>query len=197
VRRAEPLAPDLAGGATFGRAEEVLQRHVHEPAFRVGQELLVFPKLAADVHAAPAFVPQLREHFQGAVDVHRLDEADREARGHGRKAVPRREQAAGLVERRANESAVDEPRCGLVLLAERERCAVLAQTLRRGGGEPYAGWIVATAPTARVVVRRNLQRIPPRSKWALKKFSEPDVAIAAEAEISRASVAAATICAKR
>ena len=41
------------------------------------------------------------------------------------------------------------------------------------------------------------QRMPPRSKCALKKFSEPDVAIAAEAEISSASVAAATICAKR
>ena len=39
--------------------------------------------------------------------------------------------------------------------------------------------------------------MPPRSKWALKKFSEPDVAIAAEAEISSASVAAATIWAKR
>jgi hypothetical protein len=31
----------------------------------------------------------------------------------------------------------------------------------------------------------------------LKKFSEPAVAMAALAEISRASVAAATICAKR
>jgi hypothetical protein len=39
--------------------------------------------------------------------------------------------------------------------------------------------------------------MPPRSKWALKKFSEPEVAIAAEAEISSASVAAATIWAKR
>ena len=35
--------------------------------------------------------------------------------------------------------------------------------------------------------------MPPRSKCALKKFSEPDVAIAADAEISRASVAAATM----
>ena len=40
-------------------------------------------------------------------------------------------------------------------------------------------------------------RSPPRSKWALKKFSEPEVAIDADAEISSASVAAATICAKR
>ena len=57
--------------------------------------------------------------------------------------------------------------------------------------------VVAAPEAGRVVMRRDLQRIPPRSKWALKKFSEPDVAIAAEAEISSASVAAATICANR
>ena len=39
--------------------------------------------------------------------------------------------------------------------------------------------------------------MPPRSKWARKKFSEPAVAIAEEAEISSARAAAATICAKR
>jgi hypothetical protein len=43
----------------------------------------------------------------------------------------------------------------------------------------------------------GLHRMPPRSWWALKKFSDPAVAIAAEAEISSASVAAATICASR
>ena len=40
-------------------------------------------------------------------------------------------------------------------------------------------------------------RSPPRSKCARKKFSEPAVAIAADALISSASAAAATICAKR
>jgi hypothetical protein len=39
--------------------------------------------------------------------------------------------------------------------------------------------------------------MPPRSWCARKKFSLPAVAIAAEALISRASAAAATICAKR
>ena len=57
--------------------------------------------------------------------------------------------------------------------------------------------VVAAPEAGRVVVRRDLQRMPPRSKCALKKFSEPEVAIAAEAEISSASVAAATIWAKR
>jgi hypothetical protein len=41
------------------------------------------------------------------------------------------------------------------------------------------------------------QRSPPRSWWALKKFSLPAVAIEAEALISRQSAAAATIWAKR
>src|SRR5829696_38337 len=40
-------------------------------------------------------------------------------------------------------------------------------------------------------------RRPPRSWWARKKFSLPAVAIAALAEISSASAAAATTCAKR
>ena len=42
-----------------------------------------------------------------------------------------------------------------------------------------------------------VQRSPPRSWWARKKFSDPAVAIAEEAEISSASAAAATIWAKR
>jgi hypothetical protein len=41
------------------------------------------------------------------------------------------------------------------------------------------------------------QRRPPRSWCALKKFSLPAVAIAADALISRQSAAAVTICAKR
>ena len=57
--------------------------------------------------------------------------------------------------------------------------------------------VVAAAEAGCVVVRRDLQRMPPRSKWALKKFSEPEVAIAADAEISSARVAAATIWANR
>ncbi len=45
--------------------------------------------------------------------------------------------------------------------------------------------------------RSAAQRIPPRSKWARKKFSLPAVAIAAEALISSASAVAATSCASR
>ena len=93
---------------------------------------------------------------------------------------------------------MDEAGSGLVSLVEAEaRFVALAAFLGRKG-KLNAVWIVAAAPAGRVVMRRNAaQRNPPCWKCALKKFSEPAVAIAAEAEISRASVAAATIWAKR
>ena len=85
----------------------------------------------------------------------------------------------------------------LVPLVERERSLVAVGPLAIGLRQVEADDVVAAAEAGRVVVGRNLQRRPPRSKCALKKFSEPDVAIEAEAEISSASVAAATIWAKR
>jgi hypothetical protein len=93
---------------------------------------------------------------------------------------------------------VDEPRRGLMLVVEGERRVVLPDSLLGREGEVDPRRVVAAPPAGGVVMRRDFaQRIPPRSKWALKKFSEPDVAIDADAEISNASVAAATICAKR
>jgi hypothetical protein len=93
---------------------------------------------------------------------------------------------------------VDKPRPGLVALVEAEPTLVRVGALLGRVGQVDAGWVVAAAPAGGVVVRRDAaQRRPPCWKCALKKFSEPAVAIAAEAEISSASVAAATIWAKR
>lgn len=90
-----------------------------------------------------------------------------------------------------------KPGPALVALVEREFRLVPVGALRLGLRKVEADRVVP-APEARgIVVRRDLQRMPPRSKCALKKFSEPDVAIADDAEISSAKVAAATICAKR
>jgi hypothetical protein len=87
---------------------------------------------------------------------------------------------------------------GLVPLVEAETCVVALCAFYGGMRQVDSGRVVATAPASGVVVwRDSRQRNPPCWKWALKKFSEPAVAIAAEAEISSASVAAATICAKR
>jgi hypothetical protein len=93
---------------------------------------------------------------------------------------------------------VDEPGRRLVALVEPEAGLVLNRALLRGMRQMDSGRVVAAAPAGWVVVRRDpAQRKPPCWKCALKKFSDPAVAIAAEAEISSASVAAATICAKR
>jgi len=92
---------------------------------------------------------------------------------------------------------VREARPALMSLVERERRLVAVGALALGMRQVEADRVVAAPEAGRVVVRRDLQRIPPRSKCALKKFSEPEVAMAAEAEISSARVAAATICAKR
>ncbi len=90
-----------------------------------------------------------------------------------------------------------EARPALMALVEGEGRLVAVCPFGLGPGKMEADRVVAAPEAGRVVLRRDLQRRPPRSKWALKKFSEPDVAIADEAEISSASVAAATIWAKR
>jgi hypothetical protein len=194
-RGVKPLAPHFTGGAPFGRAKEVLERHVDERSPGVGEELRAVPELAADPDPpAAAILIELRGDRERTVDVDGPEEADRESRSHRREPVPGREQAAGLVERRADETAVDEAGRGLMLLAEREGGVVRPDALIGRERQVDPGRVVTAPPTRGVVMRRDsLQRNPPRSKCALKKFSEPDVAIAAEAEISRASVAAATI----
>jgi hypothetical protein len=93
---------------------------------------------------------------------------------------------------------VDKAGRRLVPLVEAEAGLVLRGALLRGLWQVESGRVVAAAPASGVVVRRDpAQRKPPCWKCALKKFSDPAVAIAADAEISSASVAAATICAKR
>jgi hypothetical protein len=95
---------------------------------------------------------------------------------------------------------VREPWPALVPLVEVEVGLELLEALRDRLAEPDPKRVVAASPAGRIVMRRDAvvgQRNPPRSWCALKKFSEPAVAMAAEAEISSASAAAATIWAKR
>jgi alpha-beta hydrolase superfamily lysophospholipase len=79
--------------------------------------------------------------------------------------VPGGEQAARLVEGRADEPAVHDPWPGLVVLAEREGGLVALDSLLLGSGKVDAVVILLPATPARgVVVRRDLYRRPPRSK---------------------------------
>jgi hypothetical protein len=189
----ESLSPGFAGSPSFRRGEEVLERHVHERDPRFGEQLVGVPELASHVHAAPLFLLDERAAQQRPVDRHGPAVAQKDPPGDDREAVPRREQAADLVQESGDHPAVRETRPALVPLVERERRLVAVGALLLGMWQVEADRVVAAPEAGRVVVRRDLQRIPPRSKCALKKFSEPEVAMAAEAEISSARVAAATI----
>ena len=175
----------------------MLERNVHECDPRFGEQLVGVPELSPHVYAATLFFLDERAAQQRPVDWHGPAVAQKDAPGDDREAVPRCEQAADLVEEGGDHPAVRESGPALVSLVERERRLVPVGTLKFRLRQVEADRVVAAPEAGRVVVRRDLQRIPPRSKWALKKFSEPDVAIAAEAEISSASVAAATIWANR
>jgi hypothetical protein len=198
LARLETLFPGGAGRSAFGRDQEVLERNVQECAAGFRECLVAVEQLSVDVCPPAARVHDPGPDEQIAVDGDGTSVADEDAGRDRGEAVPRREQAARLVERRGDEAAVDEPRACLVTLVEAESRLVALGALLRRLRQVDTGRIVAAAPAARVVVRRDpAQRKPPCWKCALKKFSEPAVAIAAEAEISSASVAAATIWAKR
>ncbi len=190
--------PGLARRAALRGQQEVLERHVQKGGASLGERLLGVEELPAHPQAASALRLHARTHEQLGVDRHGPPEAHEAARGHGGEAVPGGEQAAGLVERGRDKTAVDDARPALVALVEAEARFVELGALLRWRGKPEAEGTVAAAEAGRVVVGRDArQRRPPRSWWARKKFSEPAVAIAAEADTSSASAAAATICAKR
>jgi hypothetical protein len=182
---------------TFRGFEEVLERDMHEGDACFGQQLAAVPELAAHVDPTPLFVLDPGTDRERALDRNRPSIAEEHSARDGREAVPGREEAARLIDQRRDHAAVRKARAALVALVERKRRLVAVSALLLGVRKMKSDRVVAAPEASRVVVRRDLQRMPPRSKWALKKFSEPDVAIAAEAEISRARVAAATICAKR
>ena len=175
----------------------MFERNVDECEPRLGKQLVRVPELTANVHPAALLVVDPRANSQRHVDRDRSAVAQKHSAGDRREPVPGRKEAAGFVDKRRDEPSVHETGAALVTLVEREGRLVAVGSLGLRLREVEADRIVAAAEAGGVVVRRDLQRMPPRSKCALKKFSDPDVAIADEAEISSASVAAATICAKR
>jgi len=195
--RVQALLPFFGVRAALGRVQEVLDPDVDERQPRFGQELLLVPQLAADEDSTAALLLDPRANRERPVDRDGPPVAQEHPAGDRREAVPGRDEPARLVDQRGDHPAVRETRPALMALVERERRLVALRALGLRLREVEADRVVAAPEARRVVVRGDLQRMPPRSKCALKKFSEPDVAIAAEAEISSASVAAATICAKR
>jgi hypothetical protein len=176
----------------------MLERDVKKRGSSLGEHFVAGHEVPVDVRAAAARVRHPGLHQEVSVDRHRPPKTDKDAGGHGGEAVPGGEEPARLVQRGRDEAAVDESGAGLVALVEAEVRLVSLGLLLGREREVDPCRVVAATPAGGVVVRRDpAQRNPPCWKCALKKFSEPAVAIAAEAEISSASVAAATICAKR
>src|SRR6185312_17247907 len=179
----------------------MLQRNVHKRAASLGEDVVAVDDLTRDVDAPPMFVVDSRPDQEFGVDWHRTPEVHEQPPGDGGEAIPARQQAAGLVQRRGDEASVDEARRRLVTIAELEIGLVLGQALLLGSHQMDPVGVVPAAPARGVVVRRHpgrlAQRSPPRSWWARKNSCEPAGAVAAEAEIASARVAAATICAER
>ena len=160
--------PRLAGGPPFRARKEVLERHVQEGAARLCDHLVLEAEITVDVNAPTAALGDPGCDLEVAVDEHGPAIADEDARGHTGEAVPGGEKAARLVQRGTDEPAMDDPRCGLMALAEGEGRFVALDSFSRRAGEVDAVRVPLPATPARgVMVRRNLYRRPPRSKCAL------------------------------
>jgi hypothetical protein len=158
--------PRLAGGVALGRGEEVLERHVDEGRPGLGEHLEPVAQLCIHVDAPATAVAHPGADLERPVDEHRPAIANEDACRHGGKAVPGSEQAAGLVERCADQPAVDDPGPGLVALPEGETRLVALDPLLGREREVDPLRIVAAPPARGIVVRRNVYRSPPRSRCA-------------------------------
>jgi hypothetical protein len=164
----KPPSPGFACRTALGGGEKVLERNVEEGGARLGEHLGSLPKFSVDMNAPAAALGYPRGDGEGSVDEDGPAVADEDPRCHGGEAVPGGEEAAGFVERSSDEAAVDDPGCGLVALAERERRLVALDPLLAGDRKMNALGVVPAPPTEGVVVRRDARyRNPPRSKCAL------------------------------
>ena len=146
----------------------MLERHMQEGTARLCEELAFAAQGAVDMDSPPAALRHPRCDLELAVDEDGTAVADEDPRGDGRKAVPRGEKAAGLVQGGSDETAVDDSRTGLVALAESERRLVALDAYFDRAGKMDPLRVFAAPPTRRIVVRRYpIYRRPPRSKCAL------------------------------
>ena len=140
---------------------------MQERGARFRDDLVAVAQVAVHVDPPPAALGHPRGDPELPVDEHRTPVADEDARRHGGEAVPGREQAARLVERGADEPAVDDSGARLVALAEREgRLVALDPFLRRERQVEAARILFPATPARGVMVGRDLYRSPPRSKCA-------------------------------
>ena len=147
----------------------MLERHVKKGAARFGQDLRAVAKLGVHVQAPAAALGHPGGYGELPVDESRAAVADEDTNGHRGEAVPGGEEATRLVQRRANEAAVDDSRPGLVALPEGEGRLVALDSLLRRTRKVDALRVVSAPPARSIVVGRYsaFYRRPPRSKCAL------------------------------
>jgi hypothetical protein len=160
--------PRLAGGAALGAREEVLERHMQEGTACLCEDLALAAQGAVDMDPPPAALRHTRCDLELAVDEDGTAVANEDPCSDGRKAVPRGEKAAGLVQGGSDDTAMDDPRTGLVALAKSEGRLVALDAFFDRAGKMDPLRVFAAPPTRRIVVRRYpVYRSPPRSKCAL------------------------------
>jgi hypothetical protein len=146
----------------------VLEGNVQEGAACLGQDFALVTHGAVDVDPPAAALCHPCGDLELAVDENGAPVTDEDPCGHGREAVPGGQQAAGLVQRGADEPPVDDSWPGLVPLAEGEGGFVALDAFFGRAGKVDPLRVVAASPTRRIVVRRYpVYRRPPRSKCAL------------------------------
>src|SRR6476660_8143742 len=77
----------------------MFERNMDECRTRLGEDVVAVDELPGDVDPAPVLVLEVGTDQQLGVDRDRVAVMHEEAAGDGREAIPRRQQAAGLVER--------------------------------------------------------------------------------------------------
>ena len=123
------------------------------------EQLSAVVELAGDLEPAPPACQDPGSQAELAVDRDRLPVADRDPRRHGREAMPGREQPAGLVEGRADDPAVDEPRAALVLEPKGDRRLVPLGADRGRQREPQAVGMNAAPEAGGIVRGRDLNEL--------------------------------------
>src|SRR5947208_10744329 len=141
----------------------MLKRDVDEGNARLRQDLALVEQLSPHPDPPPLGLFDDGMHGQLAVDRDRPPVKHEHASRYAGEAIPGREEAATLVEKRGDEAAVDEARPALVTLVESEAGLVALDTLAFRWREVKPDPVLAAAETGRVVMRGDAQRIPPRS----------------------------------
>ena len=147
-----PRSREVAGARprrrrALRRRQEVVERDVQERPACLGEDLVAVTELGIDVDPPPAAVRHPGGERELVVDEDRPPVAHEDPRRHGREAVPRGQEPAGLVEGRGDQAAVDDAGPGLVVVAEGDGRLVAVDALVRSAAEDGGPWGCRRTPS--------------------------------------------------